>query len=64
MRYGGWINDLPTGFFGVVRVTAFACGAGFAGLAYWRELTFDNAGTDHYVGTLHGKDMHGTVIVQ
>ena len=39
MPYGSWINDLPTGFFLVVHVAAFAAGAGFAWLAYKRELT-------------------------
>jgi plastocyanin len=28
------------------------------------SITFDKAGTYHYVCTLHSKDMHGTVIVQ
>ena len=39
MPYGSWINQLPTGFFLVVHITAFAIGAGFAWLAYKRELT-------------------------
>ena len=39
MPYGDWINELPTGFFLVVHVTAFAIGAGFAWLAFKRELT-------------------------
>jgi hypothetical protein len=39
MPYGSWINELPTGFFLVVHITAFALGAGFAWLAYKRELT-------------------------
>jgi membrane protein implicated in regulation of membrane protease activity len=39
MPYGSWINDLPTGFFLVVHITAFALGAGFTWLAYKRELT-------------------------
>ena len=30
MPWGSWINDLPTGFFLVVHITAFALGAGFA----------------------------------
>jgi hypothetical protein len=38
MPYGDWINELPTGFFLVVHVTAFALGAGFAWLAFKREL--------------------------
>jgi plastocyanin len=28
------------------------------------SIVFDNAGTYHYVCTLHSKDMHGTVIVR
>ena len=43
MPYGSWINDLPTGFFLVVHVTAFVIGAGFAWLAYKRELTLLSA---------------------
>ena len=39
MPYGSWINDLPTGFFLVVHITAFAIGAGFAWLAAKRDLT-------------------------
>ena len=39
MPYGDWINELPTGFFLVVHVAAFALGAGFAWLAFRRELT-------------------------
>jgi hypothetical protein len=38
MPYGSWINDLPTGFFLVVHLAAFAAGAGFAWLAFKREL--------------------------
>ena len=38
MPYGDWINELPTGFFLVVHIAAFAAGAGFAWLAYKREL--------------------------
>jgi hypothetical protein len=38
MPYGSWINDLPTGFFLVVHITAFTLGAGFAWLAYKRDL--------------------------
>jgi membrane protein implicated in regulation of membrane protease activity len=40
MPYGSWINDLPTGFFLVVHIAAFAIGAGFAWLAFKRELSF------------------------
>jgi hypothetical protein len=39
MPYGSWINDLPTGFFLVVHITAFIIGAGFAWLAYKREMS-------------------------
>jgi hypothetical protein len=38
MPYGSWINDLPTGFFVAVHMAAFAIGAGFAWLAFKREL--------------------------
>ncbi len=39
MPYGDWINELPTGFFLAVHIAAFALGAGFAWLAWKRELT-------------------------
>jgi hypothetical protein len=39
MPYGDWINDFPTGFFLVVHIAAFAIGAGFAWLAFKRELS-------------------------
>jgi hypothetical protein len=39
LPYGSWINDLPTGFFMVVHIAAFALGAGFAWVAFKRELT-------------------------
>jgi hypothetical protein len=38
MPWGSWINELPTEFFMVVHITAFAIGAGFAWLAFKREL--------------------------
>jgi hypothetical protein len=38
MPWGSWINDLPTAFFMVVHIAAFALGAGFAWLAFTREL--------------------------
>jgi hypothetical protein len=38
MPWGSWINDLPTEFFLVVHIAAFALGAGFAWLAFKREL--------------------------
>ena len=39
MPWGDWINELPTAFFMVVHIAAFALGAGFAWLAFKRELT-------------------------
>jgi len=39
MPYGSWVNDLPTSFFLTVHVAAFVIGAGFAWLAFKRELT-------------------------
>ena len=39
MPYGQWINELPTSFFLVVHIAAFAIGAGFAWLAFKRDLT-------------------------
>jgi hypothetical protein len=38
MPWGNWINEFPTGFFLVVHVAGFALGAGFAWLAFKREL--------------------------
>ena len=38
MPYGSWVNDLPTGFFLAVHIAAFGLGAGFAWLAFKREL--------------------------
>ena len=38
MPYGSWINELPTTFFMVVHIAAFAVAAGFAWLAFKREL--------------------------
>jgi hypothetical protein len=38
MPYGSWINDLPTGFFLAVHISAFALGACFAWAAFRREL--------------------------
>jgi hypothetical protein len=38
MPWGNWINDLPTGFFMVVHIAAFAIGAAFAWAAFKREL--------------------------
>jgi hypothetical protein len=39
LPYGSWINNLPTSFFLVVHIVAFVIGAGFAWLAFKRELT-------------------------
>ena len=39
MPYGDWINELPTAFFLVVHIAGFAIGAGFAWLAFKRELS-------------------------
>jgi hypothetical protein len=39
MPYGDWVNEFPTGFFLVVHIAAFAIGAGFAWLAFKRDLT-------------------------
>lgn len=38
MPYGSWVNELPTGFFLVVHIAAFAIGASFAWAAFRREL--------------------------
>jgi DMSO/TMAO reductase YedYZ heme-binding membrane subunit len=38
MPWGDWINELPTAFFMVVHIAAFTLGAGFAWLAFRREL--------------------------
>ena len=39
MPWGDWINELPTAFFMTVHIAAFALGAGFAWLAFKRELS-------------------------
>ena len=39
MPWGTWINELPTAFFMAVHIAAFALGAGFAWLAFKRELS-------------------------
>jgi hypothetical protein len=39
MPYGSWVNNLPTAFFLVVHIAAFALGAVFGWLAFKRELT-------------------------
>jgi hypothetical protein len=48
MPYGDWVNELPTGFFLVVHVAAFAVGAGFAWLAFRRELGVLGSGFAFY----------------
>ena len=44
MPYGDWVNELPTAFFLVVHIAAFAVGAGFAWVAYKRELSLLGSG--------------------
>ena len=44
MPYGDWVNELPTAFFLVVHIAAFAVGAGFAWVAYKRELSVLGSG--------------------
>ena len=39
MPWGSWINELPTEFFMVVHIAAFAIGATFAWIAFKHELT-------------------------
>ena len=39
MPCGDWINELPTAFFMVVHIAAFTLGAGFAWLAFRRDLS-------------------------
>jgi uncharacterized membrane protein YbjE (DUF340 family) len=34
MPYGSWVNNLPTAFFLVVHIAAFALGAGFGWLVF------------------------------
>lgn len=58
MPWGSWVNELPTEFFMVVHIAAFAVGATFASAA------FDRPGTYHYVSTLHRQDMDGEVVVR
>jgi hypothetical protein len=50
MPYGSWINDLPTAFFMVVHIAAFTLGAGFAWLAFKRELTLLATGFSLFAG--------------
>ncbi len=48
MPYGDLVNDLPTAFFMLVHIAAFALGAGFAWLALKRELTVLGTGFAFY----------------
>ena len=48
MPYGDWVNELPTGFFLVVHIAAFAVGAGFAWVAFKRELSLLGSGFSLY----------------
>ena len=50
MPYGSWVNDLPTGFFLAVHIAAFALGAGFAWLAFKRELALLGAAFSLFAG--------------
>jgi membrane protein implicated in regulation of membrane protease activity len=50
MPYGSWINEFPTGFFLVVHLAAFALGAGFAWLAFKRELALLGTGFALFAG--------------
>jgi hypothetical protein len=48
MPWGSWINELPTEFFMVVHIAAFAIGATFAWAAFRRELTLLGLGFSLY----------------
>src|SRR5262245_61424350 len=48
MPWGSWINELPTAFFMVVHIAAFAVGATFAWFAFKRELTLLGLGFSLY----------------
>ena len=48
MPYGDWVNELPTAFFLVVHIAAFAVGAGFAWVAFKRELGVLGSGFSLY----------------
>jgi hypothetical protein len=39
MPWGSWVNDLPTGVFMTVHISAFAIGAYFAWAAFKRDLS-------------------------
>jgi hypothetical protein len=48
MPYGDWVNELPTAFFLLVHIAGFAIGAGFAWLAFKRELRLLGGGFSLY----------------
>jgi hypothetical protein len=48
MPWGSWINELPTEFFMVVHIAAFAIGATFAWAAFTRDLTLLGLGFSLY----------------
>ncbi len=48
MPYGDWVNELPTVFFLVVHIAAFTVGAGFAWVAFKRELSVLGSGFSLY----------------
>jgi hypothetical protein len=54
---GSWINDLPTQFFLVVHITAFALGAGFAWLTFKRELALLGSAFSPFLHA--GQQRHG-----
>ena len=63
MPYGSWVNDLPTGFFLVVHIAAFAIGAGFAWLAYKRELGLLGAAFSLFADTASPHTVRVALIV-
>jgi plastocyanin len=52
MPWGSWINELPTEFFLVVHIAAFAIGVGFAWLAFKRELGLLGAAFSLFAATV------------
>jgi membrane protein implicated in regulation of membrane protease activity len=53
MPYGDWINELPTGFFLAVHIAAFTLGAGFAWLAFKRELALLGSAFSLFAAAVH-----------
>ena len=51
MPWGSWINELPTEFFLVVHIAAFAVGATFAWTAFKRDLTLLGLGFSLFAAT-------------